>query len=268
MSESMNIALIIGCARSGTSILGELIASHPEVKYIFEAHHVWEMGGLGINGSHRLVVEHATPQVKRRIRKWFSKRQSRATLIAEKTPRNILRVPFIRAVFPEAKLIHIIRDGRDVACSLMPGIGGQEWRHLKPPSWRELFSEQTGIIRCALAWKEIMEIALRDLSTVPHLQVRYERLVTAPQEVARDLLRYVGLADDPGVETFCNKIQNSTQGSYNAKYQEQWYRDDHERRVGRWHENLSDTQQQTVNNLVASLLSQLDYEKQNRGSAL
>jgi hypothetical protein len=150
----------------------------------------------------------------------------------------------------------------------MPGIGGQEWRHLKPPSWQELFSQQTGIIRCALAWKEIMEIALSDLSTVPHLQVRYEDLVTAPHEVARDLLRYVGLADDSRVEMFCNKIQDSTRDSYHAQHQEKWYRDDHRRRVGRWRENLSETQQETVNNLVAGLLSQLDYEKPNRGPAL
>ena len=36
----MNLAFVVGCARSGTSILGELIASHPEVNYVFEAHSV------------------------------------------------------------------------------------------------------------------------------------------------------------------------------------------------------------------------------------
>lgn len=268
MSDPMNIALVIGCARSGTSILGELVASHPEVKYIFEAHDVWELGGMGINGSHRLVAEHATAEVRGRIREWFSKRKGGATLIVEKTPRNILRVPFIRAVFPEAKLIHIIRDGRDVACSMMPGIGGEEWRHLKPPSWQELFSETTGIIRCALAWKEVMEIALNDLAIVPHLQVRYEQLVTQPKELIKDLLQYLGLADDPSVAMFCNKIQDSTEGSYHAKYQKQWYREDHQRRVGRWRENLNETEQKTVNNLIGPLLLQLEYEKKSRGLAL
>ena len=50
----MNIALIIGCARSGTSILGELVSAHPDVKYIFEAHPIWELAALGENDSHRL----------------------------------------------------------------------------------------------------------------------------------------------------------------------------------------------------------------------
>src|SRR5437899_898479 len=104
----MNIALIIGCARSGTSILGELISSHPDVKYIFEPHDIWEFAGCGLDGCHRLTAEHATPEVIDRIRDWFRQQQADAPLIVDKTPRNTLRVPFVRAVFPEAKIIHII----------------------------------------------------------------------------------------------------------------------------------------------------------------
>ncbi len=45
----MNVqyAFIIGVARSGASILGELLASHPQVSYVFEAHRIWELGGMG-----------------------------------------------------------------------------------------------------------------------------------------------------------------------------------------------------------------------------
>ena len=57
---------IIGCARSATSILGELIQSHPDVKYIFEASSIWETAGAGI-GTGRVgawvapVTERTTP---------------------------------------------------------------------------------------------------------------------------------------------------------------------------------------------------------------
>jgi hypothetical protein len=64
-------------------------------------------------------------------------------MVVEKSPRNALRIPFLRAVFPEARFVVIVRDGRDVACSLMPGIGGTEWRHLKPPDWKELFERES-----------------------------------------------------------------------------------------------------------------------------
>lgn len=256
----MNLALVIGCARSGTSILGELIAAHPQVKYIFEAHDVWESAGAGENDSHRLSAAHATPQVRQYIRHWFQQQQQGARLIAEKSPRNILRIPFLQEVFPEAKIIHIIRDGRDVACSLLPGIGGSEWRHLKPPSWRTLFTQQRGIVRCALAWKKIMEIALHDLAAVPHLRVRYEQLVAHPQKVARTLIRYLNLPEDPAVIRFCNKIQNATTESYHARSQRQWYRPDHQWRVGRWRENIPKDQQQVINDLVLPMLRALNNQ--------
>jgi len=256
----MNIALIIGCARSGTSILGELIVAHPGVKYIFEAHHIWELAGLGADDSHRLVAQHATPNVKKRILKWFEEQKGSVHLLLEKTPRNILRVPFVREIFPKAKIIHIIRDGRDVACSMVPGCGEKQWSHLKPPSWKTLFSHYDGPVRCALAWKEIMEIALEDLTVVPHLQVRYEDLIGQPQNVACRILSYLELPQHPKVTGFCSKIQDSTSGSYHAQHQAVWYRENHRTRMGRWQENLTQEEQRIINDLLSSLLTKLGYQ--------
>jgi hypothetical protein len=256
----MNVALIIGCARSGTSILGELIASHPDVQYIFEASPIWEWGGYGVNESHRLTAMHATPVIKEKIRNWFQDQaKDDALLLVEKNPRNALRVPYIREIFPQAKIIHIVRDGRDVACSMVPGCGKEEWSHLKPPSWKELFNRYEGAMRCAYAWKEIMEIALQDLSVVPHLQIRYEDLVMSPHNVADGILSYLGLHKSPVVTDFCNKIRNETSFYYHAQYQEHWYRNNHQARIGRWHENLTDLESERMNSLLSPLLTRLGY---------
>ncbi len=255
----MNIALIIGCARSGTSILGELVAAHPDVRYLHEAHEIWRKAGSGEDGSHRLTAEHATPRVVRRIRKRFARELGDARLLVEKCPRSALRVPFIRAVLPEAKIIHIVRDGRDVSCSLLPGIGGSEWRHLKPPNWRELMAHAHGIVRCARAWRTIMEITLADLAAVPHLCVRYEELVGDPRGVARRVVGYLGLDEHRAVLEFCEKIQNTTRGSYQAQRQEKWCRDDHAVRIGRWRENLSDDEAATVEDILRPMLVRLGY---------
>lgn len=257
--SDLRIALVVGCARSGTSILGELVGAHPGVTYLFEPHHIWESAGLGANDSHRLMAAHATTEVRARIRQWFREQQRDGTLIVEKTPRNVLRIPFLRAILPEAQVIHITRDGRDVACSLVPGIGGAEWLHLKPPSWQWLFATHTGVLRCALAWKEILELALDDLSTVPHLQVRYEDLVTRPEVEARRILRYLRLSEDPEVMRFCKKIQNVTDRSYHARHQTTWYRDDHRRRIGRWRENMTVDEQRLVEESLRGLLQRLGY---------
>ena len=61
----MRNAFIVGVAWSGTSIPGELIAAHPQVDYLFEAHQIWEVGGSSVNASHRLTAEHAAPIVRK-----------------------------------------------------------------------------------------------------------------------------------------------------------------------------------------------------------
>lgn len=260
--SSPRVCFIVGCARSGTSILGELIGAHPEVTYVWEAHWVWEQVGHGPNGSHRYTAGYATPRVKNAIRDLFSRLQRNGRVVVEKCPRNVLRVPFLKALFPEAKIIHIVRDGRDVACSLMPGIGGEKWRHLKPVNWRNLMSDYTGITRCALAWKGIVETALADLAGVLHLQIRYEDLVAAPHLAAQTIFEYLGLALHPAVLGFCHNIRDRTASSYHARGQVKWYRDNHSKRVGRWRENLGREEQRLMTSLLAPTLRWLGYTVQ------
>jgi hypothetical protein len=259
MENMVNYIFITGCARSGTSILGELIASHPEVKYIFEASNIWEMGGMGENESHRLTARHATEAVKKQVRGWFESQAKGTSMLVEKNPRNSLRVPYVKEIFPEAKFIHIVRDGRDVACSMVPGCGGAEWGHLKPPSWQEYYKNYSGATRCAHAWKQVLETALDDLSHIPHIQVRYEDLLASTLSVTKTIFNFLELDIHANTLEFCKKTTNNTSSSYHAKYQDRWYRDDHTARVGRWHENLNAEEKQTINSLLKPLLTELGY---------
>lgn len=250
---------IIGCARSGTSILGELIQSHPDVKYIFEASSIWETAGAGINESHRLTADHATPTVAQNICDWFEEQSPNKPVLVEKSPRNSLRIPFVHSIFPNAGFIHIIRDGRDVACSMIPGCGGTEWNHLKPPSWKNLFKNYTGAIRCAHAWKETLEITMAELVQVPHLQIHYEDLIATPYHTAKEIFEFMGLEIHSQTLEFCKSISNQTDAPYHAQYQSQWYRDNHKTRLGRWHENLTRHEQESIQKILAPLIEQLGY---------
>ncbi|MEE9466070.1 MAG: sulfotransferase [Candidatus Neomarinimicrobiota bacterium] len=260
----MQYAFIIGIARSGTSILGELLCAHPQVTYLYEAYKLWEFGGAGPNGSHRLTAEHATPKVTATIRgeiqEWFRLNGTPGNVLVEKCPRNVLRVPYLHAIFPEGGIIHIVRDGRDVACSMVPGCGGDSWNHLKPPSWTKLYSKYSGAVRCALAWDESIRIAWQDLATIPHLQIRYEDLLSTPEEVVETLFAYLELDVDPAVTGFLNKIQDTTRGSYHAQHQGVWFRDNHRVRVGRYQENLTPDELHTINQLIGPTLTQLGYQ--------
>jgi hypothetical protein len=114
----MNPIILIGTHRSGTSWLGHILSSHPTLAYWIEPRYVWSWGN-NYKPDDILTAADATPIIISHIRqrfKRFVQEQGNARLF-EKTPSNCLRLPFIRAVYPEAKILHIIRDGRSVFSS-------------------------------------------------------------------------------------------------------------------------------------------------------
>lgn len=110
--------VVLGAARSGTTLTAELLAHHPEIAYWIEPRYVWNYGRPLARDDRRPAAD-ATPRVRRYIRRTFerfTRRQGRARFM-EKTPSNCFRVPFVQAVLPDALFIHVVRDGRDVTLS-------------------------------------------------------------------------------------------------------------------------------------------------------
>lgn len=121
----MNLIVLLGPARSGTTFLGRTALSRADsLCYWGEPNYVW-MHGHAYKSHDKLTAADATESVKRYIRARFEGRfqESGASVLLEKTPANCLRLPFIREVFPEARYIHLVRDGRAVVRSAM-----KEWR--------------------------------------------------------------------------------------------------------------------------------------------
>jgi len=107
--------ILIGTHRSGTTWLGGILKTHPSLAFWGEPRHVWTRGNAYIPHD-RLTERHAKPRVARHIRATFERfvRDAGRQRLAEKTPSNCLRVPFIRAIYPEAKILFVVRDGRSV----------------------------------------------------------------------------------------------------------------------------------------------------------
>jgi hypothetical protein len=110
--------IILGAARSGTGLLIGSLARHPDLAWIEEPNFVWKSYNADV-GHDMLPPTRATDRVKRHIHARFDamrKAQGRARIV-EKTPQSTLRLPFVLEVFPDAKLVHVIRDGRQVVAS-------------------------------------------------------------------------------------------------------------------------------------------------------
>jgi hypothetical protein len=140
--------------------------------------------------------------------------------LLEKTPKNCLRIPFLRALFPDASFVVLRRDGRATISSLIdcwraggrygtyrlpepvriPGREDAGWCFLLPPGWRRLLGAPLEEV-CAAQWLAAVEAigaelpALRAAGRVH--EVAYEELVARPREVLEGLLAFLGLPLEP-----------------------------------------------------------------------
>lgn len=119
VKEIEHPVFIIGSPRSGTTLLGELIDIHPEAKLWFEPYFIWDKYFRLAEDDVR-KFEDATPEVISYIRRSFKEfaEKSSCFIVIDKSPRNSLKIPFIRRIFPKARFIHIYRDGRDSTLSI------------------------------------------------------------------------------------------------------------------------------------------------------
>ncbi len=209
---------IVGAPRSGTSILfSALRSSGALAHWPGEAHEVWEADhhpALRDWGSNVLTggdVDRATAE---RIRKeFFLVTGSRKRLI-DKTPRNVLRVPFIERIFPDARVVFLTRDGRDNVNSLInawrspryrtyrlpqrhaiPGVDSEWWKFVLYPGWRDDLKGPVEKV-AARQWVASNESVLdAEAQSQPErwTRVRYEDLVDTPVPEVERLLRFLDL---------------------------------------------------------------------------
>ena len=207
---------VLGAPRSGTTFLGACIGALPEVSYHFEprvtkaaARQIYEgawspqRGARVFRTSYRLLLLAAGDGGRRFV---------------EKNPENCFVVPFLARTFPDARFVQIIRDGRDVAVSHAEkpwlsaasagsgqrGRGGQAWgpwaRWWVEPERASEFAAASDLTRTAWSWRRFTEAARTALAELPPervLTVRYEDVVTRPEEAAATLATFFGHTEAP-----------------------------------------------------------------------
>jgi len=102
---------LFGNTRSGTTIVQKVMFTHPDIAAWYEPNALWLYGDPG-RIHDEFDESDATNRVKQYIRQRFLRYQKQHgnRIVLEKTPQNILRIPYVRAIFPEAKFLFIVRN--------------------------------------------------------------------------------------------------------------------------------------------------------------
>jgi len=173
-------------------------------------------------------------------------RQQNAVRWAGNAPEEILHLQRIKETIPEALIIHVIRDGRDVAVSL------SEKRYVRPFPWKERETPEGA----ALYWEWIVKKGRAAAAALgsDYIEVRFEKLIRNPRAVLGRLGSF--LAHDLDYD----RIQWTAIGSVarpNTSFTEQLRENFNP--VGRWKKQLSPKQLGRIEGLVGKTLTELGY---------
>jgi len=103
--------IVFSNTRSGSTIVQKVMALHPGIVQWYEPRTLWLCADPGRRHD-EFDPKDATDKVKRYIRNQFLKYQKHYgdRVVLEKTPANILKIPYVRAIFPEATYLFIVRN--------------------------------------------------------------------------------------------------------------------------------------------------------------
>lgn len=196
---------VVGHARSGTTWVLDIYRSHPLVRGVFESR-VFERGngvvgllgsghwggprprGLGELADRDEIVADVRAFVLRLLTKGI---QPHHRYLVEKTPGHAHHLAEIAEVLPEARFVHVVRDGRDV------WVSAREARRTWARTWATL-PGGLEVARTAHRWQETVRTVRRAATTLgaPVLEVRYEELRADPFSGYERLFRFAGIPYD------------------------------------------------------------------------
>ncbi len=103
--------ILFGNTRSGTTIVQDVISAHPGVVSWYEPSELWLYADPS-RPHDEFEAHDATERAKRYIRKRFLQyqEQNNGARVFEKTPKNIFKIPYVHAIFPEAAYLYIVRN--------------------------------------------------------------------------------------------------------------------------------------------------------------
>ncbi|MGH7658900.1 MAG: sulfotransferase family protein, partial [Gemmatimonadales bacterium] len=267
--------------RSGTTLLRLMLDNHPDVAIPLDTVGLWSAyaGKLGDYGNlaepagrERLIDDLLKEE---RIRLWEANLTPEIVLNAlegegfpavvaafhsayaasrgkkrwgDKDPGNMHRIQVLNAWFPDARFIHIIRDGRDACLS-----------HLK-----QSFG-YGDVLECAAGWQEEVQWVRRmgEILGERYLELRYEDLVKEPEPVLRRLCTFLGITYDPQMLKYHERVSRSVPEEKRHIWPLLSKPPQHEN-LDRWRKEMSAGQRVAFEKRAGGMLRAMGYETYTR----
>lgn len=231
---------VVGCPRSGTTLLQRLLDAHPRLAVIDETRWIdhWRTERKGVTAEGFVTKELITRLLEfprfaqlrlgrkeleplldggppleyssfvSRLFDLYGRAQGKK-LVGDKTPTYVRSIPTLHELFPEAKFLHLIRDGRGTSLSVV------NWRKAEKlarnfPTWRE-----HPLSTAALWWEWQVRLGREaGASLGPRLyqEVRYEELVKDPAGECQALCAFLDLPFDEAMLRFHEGRRRSEKG--------------------------------------------------------
>lgn len=232
---------ILGTGRSGTTILGIVLSMHKDVGFLNEPKAIWHLihPNEDIIGNYthehakfRLTADDMTENMQQRATQMFGAYLSTtgSKRLVDKYPELIFRIDFVRAIFPDARFIFLVRNGWDTCQSIanwskrlgiQVNAENHDWWGVNDRKW-QLMTDQlvstdddlksiaedvkhfdNHLNRAAVEWIVTMREGLRLLDTKSECihTIHFEALTTQPEEILSTLCEFCDLHID---QTFIN----------------------------------------------------------------
>lgn len=226
---------LIGCSRSGTTMTYETLAASSELVSIgYELPQLWD----GLYGpahsdwaSEAAQAGDANPAHRQAFFRFFYSRVGKGRIL-DKTCINILRIPYLIKLFPNAHFVYLYRDGRSNVSSLIDGWNNDghfglrqflgeypvqvaidngrfdDWSFFLPPGWQD-YNTATLEEVCAFQWLSANRMAREAKSLVPESQwteIRYEDLLDEPVENFERVYERLALPFDSTIRDICSNL--------------------------------------------------------------
>ena len=230
MPSSNPYLFVVGAARSGTTLLQRMLDAHPLLAVVNETYWLprkyrartgltrqgvvtpalfpllldsqkFERMGFGEGDLQRIAGDRAPIRYVDFVGRLFDEYAARQgkLLAGDKTPGYVRRMAWLHELWPEARLVHIIRDPRDVCLSMLDWSGGQRTAG-QFGTW-----QLDRVVSSALYWRYSVAMgreAGMALGSELYLETRYEDLVATTEAELGRLCEFLGIPFDAAMQNY------------------------------------------------------------------